>query len=228
MVSEKIKLLVRRLVWGLLAAATIIIPLVFVLFPDKEVEIESTVGNVKSYSGILDKTSYEIEITFNTKVSSCHILVSISDSKGKILSIEEGDLYGNGKTLSKTFTVNGKAEAHNIVDFEAKAARMPVYIVSSVILIFVAPYVLCIFIASLFLSCRVYDYYGIDIIVYTGWFHRYLKVNGEKTDEHNTLITFTPIRLSCTMYDGTDLKATITLTNRISLKVNNLLYTKRK
>lgn len=51
-------------------------------------------------------------------------------------------------------------------------------------------------------------------------------VNGVKTDEHNTIMSFTPIYLSCTLEDGTNLQATVSLTNRISLKINDLLYTR--
>lgn len=83
-----------------------------------------------------------------------------------------------------------------------------------------------IFIVSLFLSYKSYRYNGDFIVVYSGWFHHYIKVNGTKMDEHNTLQTFIPILLTCTLDDGTDLEATITLTNRISLKINNQLYTK--
>ncbi len=87
---------------------------------------------------------------------------------------------------------------------------------------------LAFFIASLLLSCREYYYNGNDIVVYAGWFHHYIKVNGIKYDEHNTLVSYVAIPLSCTLDDGTDVKVCITLTYRISLKINNRLYTKTK
>ena len=83
-------------------------------------------------------------------------------------------------------------------------------------------------IGSLLLSCKVYDYDGKEVIVYAGWFHHYMKVSGVPLDEHNTIMYFTPIVLSTTLKDGTILQATISLTNRISLKINNQLYTKEK
>lgn len=83
------------------------------------------------------------------------------------------------------------------------------------------------FIASLLLSCKVYDYNGYEIVVYAGFYHHYIKVNGRKVDEHDTVISFTAILLSCTLNDGTDMQATITMTNRISLKINNQLYRER-
>lgn len=86
---------------------------------------------------------------------------------------------------------------------------------------------LAFFIGSLLLSYRAYEYEGNTIIVYVGWYHHYLKVNGEVADEHNTILTFTTIQLSCTLEDGTLVQAAVTLTNRISLKINNRLYKKR-
>lgn len=84
-----------------------------------------------------------------------------------------------------------------------------------------------VFISTLFLSCKVYDYNGNSIVVYAGWFHNYIKVNGKKFDEHNTFTSYTAILLPCVLDDGTDVKVTITRSNRISLKINNRLYTQR-
>ena len=48
-------------------------------------------------------------------------------------------------------------------------------------------------------------------------------------DEYNTLGSlFAPVRLSCTLDDGTNLDATVSAFKRVTLKVNNQLYTKEK
>ena len=39
-------------------------------------------------------------------------------------------------------------------------------------------------------------------------------------DEHNTLVSFTPIQLSTTTDDGIKIEAMISLTNKISIKAN--------
>lgn len=85
-----------------------------------------------------------------------------------------------------------------------------------------------VFIASLLLSCKVYNYNGYEIIVYAGWFHNYIKVNGSIADEYNTISSWTAIILSCALDDDTELKATISLSNRIALKINNKLYKETK
>ena len=84
------------------------------------------------------------------------------------------------------------------------------------------------FICALLISCKRYEYNGNEIVVYAGMNAHYIKVNGEKTDQHSTMFYITPIYLSCTLDDGTNLKATISVTNRIALKINDKLVQKRR
>lgn len=89
--------------------------------------------------------------------------------------------------------------------------------------IFIILFCLVLFICSLMLSCRIYSYDGKLIVVYSGFYHHYIKIDGVKTDEHNTILTYTAIYLSCTLKDGTNIDAAISMTNRISVKINNRL-----
>ena len=98
-------------------------------------------------------------------------------------------------------------------------------------LIYLVPYfialdvsLLAMFISSLLLSCKIYNYNGNEIIVFAGWYRHYIKINGEKHDEHNTFVSFTPIILTCSLDDGANIKATITLSSRITLKINDRIY----
>ena len=77
----------------------------------------------------------------------------------------------------------------------------------------------------MFVSCRVYDFNGNIITVYAGSSHHYLKVNGKIMDEYTAFFRNSPIYLSTNLPDGTYLQATITTMNRVSLKINNVLYT---
>lgn len=74
------------------------------------------------------------------------------------------------------------------------------------------------------MSYKRYTYKNNEIIVYAGVYHHYIKINKEIFDEHDTIISYSPIKLSCLLNDGTDIVATISLTNRITLKINNKLY----
>ncbi len=84
-------------------------------------------------------------------------------------------------------------------------------------------FLLGMFICTLLLSCKEYKYDGYSIVVYSGFYHHYIKINGRIEDEHNTIATFSAIYLSCTI-DEQYFEATISLTNRISLKINDRLY----
>ena len=92
------------------------------------------------------------------------------------------------------------------------------------VIIYLDIFSLVFFISSLTLSYKKYEYNGNEIIVYAGWFYHYIKVNGVKMDEYNTLTSWTAISLSCMLDDGTVLNAVISTMNRITLKINNRLY----
>lgn len=79
------------------------------------------------------------------------------------------------------------------------------------------------FINTLILSCKEYSYNGYEILVYSGYFKHYIKVNGEKFDELNAF-SFSLIVLSCSLPNDDYLEATISSFNRISLKINKKLY----
>lgn len=96
-------------------------------------------------------------------------------------------------------------------------------------LVYILPFVdfiiFLIFVCALCLHCKTYKFKDNSIVVYAGFCNHYIKANGVKCDEHNTLISFTPIVMSCKLDDGTMLKATISMSNRIALKADDkLLY----
>lgn len=82
------------------------------------------------------------------------------------------------------------------------------------------------FIASLLLSCKTYYYGRKTIIVYSGWMHHYLKIDGVIVDEHTTLATFTPIFLDYTTKDGIQFIAEFSTTGQSKLKANGQLLQK--
>ena len=76
--------------------------------------------------------------------------------------------------------------------------------------------------ALLFFACqkvKTYDYDGKKIVVYSGFFNHYLKVDGEKYDERKCFSSFVPIYLSCEV-DDLFIETTISTWNFITTKVN--------
>ena len=85
---------------------------------------------------------------------------------------------------------------------------------------------LTFFILSLKHKCKKYVYNGREIVIYSGWYHHYLKVDDEIEDEHNSHYSRIPIELWCNLNDGTELYASISPSNSIKLKINGKLYRK--
>lgn len=221
MLYEKKKILIRRIVWGILLAIGILVPVILSNQPAEDVNIVNDDGYIIEYYEYSDTTDCEIEVTFDREVSSADIVVAFYDSDGNLLEREEGYFYGYDNKVSATFFIDGSVDSYEIISYEVSIYENNDYIMWFLIVDLVA---VVFFICSLLLSCKVYEYNGKTIIVYAGFYHHYLKVDGEIMDEHNTLTSFTAIPLSCTLDDGAVLHATITMTNRISLKINDRLY----
>lgn len=229
MLYEKKKLLAHKLIWSFLFLAGIIIPIVLIIFlPTKTATIVDDNGYINSYYEYTNTSTCEIEVTFDMNVESGNIKVAFYDANQQLLSTEEGYLFGYGKTLSHTFySIDGKVDSYKILDCTVSVSNNnTTLIVYCSIMVNIITF--AFFISSLFLSCKIYDYNGAEIIVYAGWYHHYIKVSQVKLDEHNTLISFSPIVLSTTLGNGTKIQATISLTNRISLKINDQLYLNRR
>lgn len=98
-------------------------------------------------------------------------------------------------------------------------------LVMLIVLPFIDLWAFAFFISALTLSTKTYLYKGNIIVVYAGFSHHYIKVNGEIVDEYVSSLSFNPIRLSHTLADGSIINVTVSLSNRITLKINNKLYT---
>lgn len=220
---EKRKLLIRKLLWTVLLLIGIVVPIIIANLPAKDVEFIDDNVFINNYYEYTDTTTCEIEVTFSDTVESGHITVAFYNNN-RLLATEEGYLYGYGATLSCTFySVNGKVDSYEIVDCTANVPNIFDSVIYFYSILIADIVIFAFFIGALLLSCKIYYYYGLKILVYSGWYHHYIKVDGYKVDEHNTIISFSPIYLSAVLEDGTTLEATITMTNRISLKINGRL-----
>lgn len=222
MAQEKKNILIQRVVFTLLLAICIIVALAMTFSSPKPAKIVDQNGYVDYYDSLNDSTC-EIEIICAEDVQGSNITVAFYDEEGNLLSTETEYFYPNSNKLTETFYyINGKVDSYEIVDGNINAYDNS-DVVARVFFI-MSPFILILLICSLMLSYKVYDYDGNKIEVYSGWYYHYIKINGEKYDEHNTLQSFSPIYLSCMLDDYTTIEATISLSNRIALKINGRLY----
>ncbi len=188
--------------------------------------------------------SFTLYVTFNMPVKSGILKVTLYDKNHKF--IESQDVYFTTKfldnsTLSATI-YSAEAEYYNVYanDIEPLDEGTAIW---AIVLVLGDLFLLLWFIDSLFYNAKRYYYNENEIIVYSGMFRHYIKLNGEKEDYKNTfgyiflylfvpyicflIIALIPIRLSVSI-DETTYDANISVFHRIKLKINNRLYNKRR
>lgn len=225
MIGERKFILANRIVWFVLCLICFIIPAIYgSISTSKNLKIVSHNGYILEYYESLDTSDCEIVVTFNESVYSGDIVISFYDSSDNLLSTKSVFFSSSDSddTLSQTVYINGKVDSYEIIDYSDIEIKTNSYLVIE-ICVPLGIFLFIIFIMSLLLSCKTYEYCGNQIIVYAGWYNHFIKINGTKFDEHNTLVYYTPIKLSCTLDNDTFLETTISLTNRISTKINGKL-----
>ncbi len=221
LLPEQKKIRIWRIVLLSLFLLTLLWLFIYIAMPAKVKD-----GNIKTtYYSSLNESSCEIQLECNRRVdgATAEICFYATENLTYPICTKTVEMFGIGDTLT--------AYVHDIPDnvksFQIKSITIQKDNINCLLIVnCVCLPALLFFISALLLSCNVYLYNDKKIVVYAGWYHHYILVNGEKYDEHNTITFFTPILLSATLDDGSEVKATISLTNRIALKINGKLYQK--
>lgn len=217
---EQKKIRIWRIVLLSLFLLTLLWLFIYIAMPAKVKD-----GNINTtYYSSLNESSCEIQLECNRRVdgATAEICFYATENLTYPICTKTVEMFGIGDTLT--------AYVHDIPDnvksFQIKSITIQDNISRLLIFSCACLLALLFFISALLLSCNVYIYNDKKIVVYAGWYHHYILINGEKYDEHNTITFFTPILLSASLDDGSEVKATISLTNRIALKINGKLYQK--
>ncbi len=242
MEHEKHTIRIHRLTYLSLLLICILFPSIteaIITYETKEVKIVEDSCYINEYYEYIDETYCTVEIKCNYDIGSGYATVAFYDNENNELGQERGCFYGTDGTLSSSFFIVGQVDSYEIVDYEFEdivsyqlfgckyeSDQYMLLMLGILIICFiVGVFSFAFLISSLLLSCKKYTYYGDTIVVYAGFFHHYIKLNGVKVDEFNTLITFSLIYLSSITDDGARLEAVITpQTHRIKLKINDRLY----
>lgn len=225
--SAKTKLMIRRTIWWLIVMLGIPISLCIINAVPTDLDVIDTNCNVE-YSEYSDYSTCDIEIKFNAPVNNGYATVAFYDNHDQLLDRKECYFFSSDSVANSMFnSVSGHVYSFSIVSYDfiddatLALRRNGIFMMMFSVIIGI-PFFVC----AMLCSYKCYRFEDKVIAVYAGYYHHYITVNGVKTDEHNTIMSFTPIYLSCTLEDGTNLRATVSLTNRISLKINDLLYTR--
>ena len=215
----------HRLAWLI-----VIISLILTLVITKNIkpELVDSECYINNYSTSLNESEVEVYLMFNREVDSGYATISFYDSSNNLLETQRCFFFAFNEKVAEnnSIYVNGEVDSYKIESFEFGIAFSVGLAFLNYFMLYAIPIAIAMFISSLLKGYREYDYNGKIISVYSGWYHHTLRVNGIKYDEHNTLSSFTPIKLSTTLDDGSKLEATISLSGRISLKINDKLVTK--
>ena len=217
--KEKNKIIMHRIIWLCITLLFIFTPIISsAVQPDLKIVDESV-----TYSPSGNWTDVDITLTFDREVNNGYVDIAFYDNNGKLLTEKNIYMYSSGKT-AKSFleTVYGVVTSYEIISTDFSTSNNIVIICW----VFV-PFAVIMFISALLLSYKEYVIDDKIISVYAGFYHHTLRINGEKYDEHNTIMTFTPIRLSTTLENGSKIEVIISLTNRISTKLNDKILTKK-
>ncbi len=195
----------------------------------KIIENESSMETI--YYDSLNETSCYISLKFNRDVKDGYATIKFFDASHKLLSTNDVSFYSYNKTANSKmpYSINGNVKYFEIVSYSFKADN-----VISNLLLFGITYTtlltpaIIVFLFSFRLSYKEYDVNGRKVSVYAGWFNHTLKCDGKIYDEHITELALTPIHLSTTLEDGTNIDVSISLSNIIAVKVNNRLIQPNK
>ena len=207
------------------------------------VEIVSDACYIESYYQSLNETSCSLEIEFNQTVYPDEITVTFYDKSGKKLATQNVELRGasyisyDTKAVNDYFIVKGNVDSYEIVDYSGiESAELDLYyrdieematslmVLWMLWLFFRSIYIIPIVLSVLFFSCKTYRINGHSVIVYAGRMQHYIKIDGQKHDEKNALISFTALTLSASTNEGDRIEVYISsFTKRISLRVNGVL-----
>lgn len=223
--KEKRFVLINRIIFLVLLLLNILLPTILL---NTQPELELLDSNIYcEYDEISGYSNCEIELIFNKNISSGSVEVYFYDESDNLITSKTAYFFETNSVVVDEITyINGNVASYELdnldfsedSDFEFYCRLMFAFI----------PLTLVLFIISLLLSYKKYEYNGQTIEVYAGYNNHYIKVDNEKYDEHKTLATFSPIILSCTLESGEKIQATISLTNRVSLKINDKLYNNKK
>lgn len=223
MLYEKKRLLTHKLIILVILAIGIALPLFFTL----AVPSVAQVVDYEGYTTNVEETEAEIQIEFDTRVNPGQVVVEFFDARDNSLGTYTGNFVGLSKKVTATFYVSGgRIKSYEIIEINATPMKFSPVVLG--IFIGIDVVLLLLLIYSFFSAYKVYEIDGNKIVVYSGWFQRYIKLNGIRKNAHNTLNAFKPFDLGCVLPDGTFVNATVTPVNKISLKINDQPYIERK
>ena len=162
---------------------------------------------------------YYVIIEFNVKVKDAEFEVAFYDENDNIIAHEIKEFTCEDEFVIAYFTVDGNPETCGFLKggrgytYESNMLGFYIAAIADIIL-------LMLFVQTMTLKCKTYYYQDKEIVVYAGFLHRHVKVNGVEVCRRSNAFTY-GANLSCLLDDGSQLCAYISRSNKITVMVNN-------
>ena len=178
-------------------------------------------SQVQEYNLILNQTKIMFDLEFDNDIKSGHIKVVFYDVNDEIAYDEEIEINTISYNRAIGYIIlDGRINNYEITECEFKVKSLFDY---TYLLIPIIVFVLVIILLS---SCKYYDYNGKKIVVYSGTFKNYLKID-EKIVAENKIFLFSDRPLLATLEDGTKITVNFASFKTIVLKINGEKYKKK-
>lgn len=219
------------LVWFFLPLLLWIFASILLPFKQVPVEIVEDTCHIRSYYESLNETSCSLEITFNQNVFPGDVVtVAFYDEENNHLGnwyipVFDSSEYGT-QMHSTDFSIDGKVDSYEIIDYSqicsAEKDSIAIKLTDWAFARFI--YAFSFTFCAMLLNCKRFRIGEHYVVVYAGWTHHYLKIDGLKMDEKVELFSFTGITLTGSTAEGDQLEVYISRsTNHISLRRNGVL-----
>lgn len=180
---------------------------------------EQTVGGTTTV-----RTEYEVDILFTEEVDGGEVQIAFYDKNGKLLDRVTDEVIW--QDFEGVYIVRGEVASYKVESFTV--SKLSWLIIPAIMLLYFAIIIaLPLFLLSLTHKTAKFEYEDKEITVYARNSLRYVKVDGRKYYEDNTL-RFGEKHMRVTLADGQIVQITCSGVNNISAKVGETVLSAKK
>lgn len=229
--SKKVRQI--RLLRGLIFGGIILLGVIICFLsaiPAKGVTIAESHGYInKEYAqsaGATEiiRTDYEVELTFSEYVDGGEVTLAFYDEKGNFLGRVTDNVFE--QEFEGIYTIEGKVGSFKVENYSVGKCSWLI-IVGALFAVLGAEFGIPLFILSLMHKTKKFSYGEKEIVVYARNSLRYVKINGVKYYEDNT-VRFGEKHIRIPLENGELLQVTCSGVNNISAKVGEIVLPEKK
>lgn len=231
--AETKKIRKSRLLRGLIPGGIVLLGIAICLLsaiPAKGVTITESRGYInKEYvqsagETQIVRTEYEVELTFSEQVDGGDVTLAFYDEKGNFLGSVTDSVID--QEFEGVYVIEGKVASFRVESYQVGKGTWLI-IVGAVLAVVSLEFGIPLFVLSLMHKTKKFAYGEKEIVVYARNSFRYVKINGVKYYEDNT-VRFGEKHIRIPLEDGELLQVTLSGVNNVSAKVGETQLSEKK